>query len=567
MSCYPDQQMLSNTEKHSNANKIRLIFYLLWLSFSVAQAAFSNLIPDETLYWKYSQRPAWGYFEHAPGIAVTIKMGYSLLHSELGVRLFSILSMCCAIYFIEQIVQPRRLVLFYMSVASIAILHILTILAVPDALLFFFTASFLLLYKKYLLTDKWYLALLLAANATLLLLSKYHGILIIFFAVVSNLQLMRRRSFWLMAMLSFVLFLPHIIWQFSNGFPTIVFNLFERDAHHVHDYTSVLNYLWSVPAIFLPFTGIIFLFFALRYKVATSFERTLKLTLTGTLAFFFLMSLRGYIEANWILCTTVPVLYMGYHTVVGKTWGPKLIRISFTVSIVLIIIARTILIDGLWKINLGTTNWKQWAKEIQKHAEGRPVAFMNSYQKAGEYEFYTGERSFSLNNIMGRKDQYTLWNDESKHQGKDIMLVSNYYHPAFSSIATAKGDMHYMLISNFHSSSNIEIEPAQKELTTKSGDSVLINFSIRVRKGSHVNAEANEAYPMHISYELFKNNQLYTHPVTGMKLNNALLTSGNPLSVLIKSPAKKGDFTLFITVSTGWLPASITGGKVILHNK
>lgn len=559
--------MLSHTEKQSAPNKVRLIFYLLWLSCSLVQATFSNLIPDETLYWKYSQQLAWGYFEHAPGIALFIKAGNSLFHNELGVRLSSILFMCGAIYFVERIIQPRRLALFYMSVASIAVLHILAILAVPDAPLFFFTASFLLLYKKYLMTDKWYLAVLLSVNTTLLLLSKYHGILIIFFAIISNLQLLRRRSFWFMVLLSFVLFLPHIIWQFRNGFPTIVFNLFERDAHYVHDFTSVLNYLGSVPAIFLPFTGVIFLYYALRYRVATSFERTLKFILTGTLVFFFFMSLRGRIEANWILCTIVPVLYMGYHTVIEKSWGQKLIRVSFTITIILVLVARTILIDGLWNINLDTTKWKQWAKEIQKHAAGRPVAFMNSYQKAGEYEFYTGERSFSLNNVMGRKDQYNLWNDEDKYQGKDIMVVTNYYHPTFSSIATAKGDVYFMLISNFRSSSNIEIEPAVKELTTNRGDSISIKFTAKVREGSHVDAEANEAYPMHISYELFKDNQLYSHFITDLKLDNSSLDNKGSLSLRIKSPAEKGDFKLFISVSAGWLPASITGGKVILHNK
>ncbi len=558
--------MLSNIEKHSNPNKIRLTFYLLWFAFSVIQALFSNLIPDETLYWNYSQRLAWGYFEHPPAIALAIKMGYSLLHNELGVRLFSILSMCCAIYFIEQIIQPRRLVLFYMSVASIAILHILSILAVPDAPLFFFTACFFLLYKKYLLSDNRGLAVLLAINTTLLLLSKYHGVLIVFFAVISNLHLLRRRSFWLIVVLSCVLFLPHVIWQFSNGFPTIIFNLFERDAHYVHSFASVLEYVGSVPAIFLPFTGIIFLYYALRYQVATSFERTLKYTLTGTLTFFFLMSLRGRIEANWILCVTIPVLYMGYHTVIEKPWGAKLIRISFIITIILVIVARTILIDGLWGINLDTTNWKQWAKEIQTHSEGRPVVFINSYQKAGEYEFYTGDEAFSLNNVMGRKDQYNLWNHEDTYQGKDIMLITNFYQDGLHSIATAKGNIQYGFINNFRSSGNIEIEPAVKELTANSGDSILVSFTVRVRKGSHVDAEANDDFPMYISYELFKDNQFHSHFTTDLKLSNADLKK-NPLNLSIKTPDEKGDFKLYISVSAGWLPASITGGKILLRNK
>ena len=162
----------------------------MWFVASCLQASFSNLLPDEALYWMYSKHLAWGYYEHAPGIAPVIKAGYELLQSQLGVRIFPIIMMCGAIYLLEKIVVPRKLISFYLAVSSFAAIHILGILAVPDALLFFFSVSFLYLYKQYLLRDQLWIAVLLGINVACLLLSKYHGILIILFTLLSNIKLL-----------------------------------------------------------------------------------------------------------------------------------------------------------------------------------------------------------------------------------------------------------------------------------------------------------------------------------------------------------------------------------------
>src|SRR5690606_7561301 len=111
--------------------------------------------------------------------------------------------------------------------------------------LLLFSASFLYLYKRYLATDGWMVSLLLAANATLLLLSKYHGILLIGFIILSNPMLLKRKTFWLLALLSLNLFIPHIQWQVAHDFPSLKYHLYERSGG-TYQFDFTLNYLLSV---------------------------------------------------------------------------------------------------------------------------------------------------------------------------------------------------------------------------------------------------------------------------------------------------------------------------------
>jgi hypothetical protein len=72
------------------------------------------------------------------------------------------------------------------------------------------------------------LAIILGVIVACLLYSKYHGILLVGFTLLSNLKLLKRASFYLIAVLALALFVPHIMWQYHHNFPAIKLNLFER---------------------------------------------------------------------------------------------------------------------------------------------------------------------------------------------------------------------------------------------------------------------------------------------------------------------------------------------------
>ena len=64
------------------------------------------------------------------------------------------------------------------------------------------------------------------------------------------------------------------------------------------------------------------------------------------------------------------------------------------------------------------------ANAIRDKAAGRPVVFINSYQRASQYWFYTGDSSFSLNNIYYRRSNYNFWPLEAQLQGREVLAVS-----------------------------------------------------------------------------------------------------------------------------------------------
>jgi hypothetical protein len=67
---------------------------------------------------------------------------------------------------------------------------------------------------------------------------------------------------------------------------------------------------------------------------------------------------------------------------------------------------------------------QEWANAIKDKAAGRPVVFINSYQRASQYWFYTGDSSFSLNNIYYRRSNYNFWPLEAGLQGREVLVVS-----------------------------------------------------------------------------------------------------------------------------------------------
>lgn len=565
----------------SHNSKVRVYFYALWFIVSALQAYFTNLIPDEAYYWKYSQELAWGYFDHPPFIAVMIKAGYTLLHNELGVRLFSIFAMMGSVYLTERLTRPKSLVLFYCSITSFAILHIIGLLAVPDAPLLFFTACFFFLYRRYTERENLLNVLLLPVCIALLLLSKYHGILVIFFTLLSDLKLLRRMSFWCIVVGSVVLFMPHVLWQHNNGYPSIQYHLFGRNQYHYKP-EFTLNYLLATVLIFAPLAGVVIQYYALRRKTTTTFEKALKYNLVGGLLFFFLMSFKGRVEGNWIFYLMIPAICLGYPVLESKPWRKRFIRVSFIISVTLVLVARVVLINGLWRYNTSSEAWNKlakrmqqteyigwdtWARDVQKRSGDMPVAFINSYQKAAEYEFYSGKRAFSLNNIMGRLDQYNIWNYEDELQGKTIFVVPNFYVDSLAKFETNKEISQYSIINPFYSSSNIRIHAIPAEVTTQPGQNIHLDLRFSILEQCTVNALGNPAYPMLVSYQFFNRNGYYSHTVTGLQLDHSILMGRKNLTLDIPAPADKGDFSLFVTVSTGWLPSSINGARVTIHNR
>ena len=402
-------------------------YILLFFIVNLIQSYFTELAHDEAYYWVYSQHLDWGYFDHPPAVAVLIAMGYAFLKNELGVRLFIVIANTLTLWFIWKTVEPKRHHLFFLLFFSCLIAHV-GFMAVPDIPLILCASAFLFFLKKYLEKDTWRLAAILGVIIAAMGYSKYHGIILLIPALVPNLHLLKRKSFWGMIVVASLLFSPHLYWQYVNDFPTFRFHLFDRSPE---DYTLmfVLEYIGGQLLIYGPLVGFLLFYAAWKFEPYNQFDTTMKWCFYGTFIFFLFSSMKGRVEPNWTVAGIVPLIYLAYFFIEKNE---KLASWSFRLAVptlILIIVARlAIALDAvpIKSVQLPKEfhGWKNWAADLEKEAGDLPVVFFNNYQRAAKYSFYSGKKSYALNTSVYAGSQYDLLTEEQEAlQGKKIMLV------------------------------------------------------------------------------------------------------------------------------------------------
>jgi len=175
--------MPASALKSIQPNKLVWYFLLAWTVLNLVQATTLELQGDEAYYWMYSRYLDWGYFDHPPMVALLIRIGDSIMHNELGLRLFTVLTSSASIWLLWLTLKQYAVdaLAFVLVVSGVFIFHIYGFTTTPDGPLFFFTTLFYFLYQKYLKSDTWLLATLLGLTIALLLYSKYNGILVVGF--------------------------------------------------------------------------------------------------------------------------------------------------------------------------------------------------------------------------------------------------------------------------------------------------------------------------------------------------------------------------------------------------
>jgi hypothetical protein len=436
-----------------------IIFLVAWGVLNLLQARFTPLDNDEAYYWMYSKYLSWGYFDHPPMIALMIKTGYLFFHNELGVRLIVVLSQLLAIYIIwmltdkELRVKRENILLFCMLIVILPVCHVYSFIATPDAPLIFFTALFLLVYKRFLDDDSWKNILFLGFSMAALMYSKYHGGLLILFVILSNPGLLKKISFYSAALFAVLLFVPHLIWQYTNGFPSVKYHLVDRVSSFNPE--NVPNYLVSQFSFHNPFILVILIWIMIKVKSHNSFDKALKYIIAGFFIFFFISSFRYWVEPQWTALVCVPMIIILFNNSEFKPWFRNYIKWLSFILFPLILFGRFASVIDFVPVSFLKSefhNKKQWSKDISTLAGDRPVIFTNSYQRPSVYTFYTGKFAYSVNNLNYRKTQFELWDFEEKVHGKEVLYVPSYFSDIYKANLTkevlTKGDTIYVKTFN-----------------------------------------------------------------------------------------------------------------------
>ncbi|WP_299158410.1 glycosyltransferase family 39 protein [uncultured Eudoraea sp.] len=436
----------------------RIFIYLLASIFllNLLQGYFTELIFDEAYYWYYAQRMAWGYFDHPPMVALIVKISSLFFDGELGVRFISsVLSAGTYIvlwFLIDNHRKNKYVPHYFILIFSMTLIHAYGFLTLPDTPLLFFTALFLLIYKKFINAPSIGLSVLLGIVMAALMYSKYHAVLVILFVLMSNLRLVFNRYAWLSVLIALICYTPHFIWLIDNDFVSIKYHLFERPnrAYEFGDFT--LGFFVNLIVLF----GLTFPWIyraLLKTKKSDKFNKALLYLIYGVIAFFFISSFNRRVQTQWLIVICIPMIVVVYNQILQDRITRKWIFNLGIANIIILLFLRIGLIYApLFPIVYETHGNKDWVNEISSKVGTIPVVFENSYTEAPMYTFYSGNTSYSLNNIRYRQNQFTIDQSEDLVQGQKILYVSKFMDKGDISYYDAKGEPHYgVYIEDFES--------------------------------------------------------------------------------------------------------------------
>ena len=439
------------------------IFLLCILN--IVQGSTTELLPDEAYYWVYSQYMSWGFFDHPPFVAVWVTISDFLFTDELGVRFFSSISFSLLIYLvwitIDHPLKKKFTWLFIVLVFSTALLNVYGFITTPDTPLLFFFALFLWSYKEYLTKRNTVSYLLLSLAITGMMYSKYQGILIVLFIFLSNWKLAKDYKIWLVCLGALVLYIPHIHWQYVNDFPSVRYHLYERASVATYKFEYTLMHFVNAIAI-LGFTFIImYKAFFKGIKSNDLFHKGLNYIISGFFIFFLVASFRGHVQAQWIAPIMLPLILITFNYLVENNTQLKLFNYLAIANISIILFVRIIIAnEGIIPVKLDFHGNKQWTLKVKEFTKGSDKLFINSFQNASIYWFYTKEKTHYQKNYLGRKNQYGFIPNNDVYISDSIAYITR-ISKEYSTIkmkSSGKDSIFISFINDYKSFFDIEID-------------------------------------------------------------------------------------------------------------
>lgn len=536
---------------------------IAWMVLNGVQSITMELFHDEAYYWMYAENLSWGYAEHPPMVAGVIRLGTIFFSGEFGVRFIPILLGAGTLWLIWKMTDEKNPILFFAIAFSMVMVHLGGFFAAPDSPYIFFVACFFYQYKRYLEKDDLLRVILLSLSGVAVLYSKYHGGMVVFFTVISHLKLFKKRSFWGVFGLAFLLYLPHLFWLAGENFETFRFHLTNRPQGSF-PFEPLLNYLGGQLLFAGPFMSIPILWAGFRYKKKGLFEKALKFVFAGILGFVCYMSIRGWTEANWTAGAYIPGLIICYQFAQENiNWRKWIFRLAIP-SIVLLMVFRLYLsinfLPELRSIKKEFHGWEAWAKQVSELAQGDPVVFVNSFQKPSKYMFYEGGLAHSLNNFNYHHTGYDDWGGEAAIQGKKVLYMDERCYPDCDIMVTVLGDKHtYRFVEDFRSYSQLKIKWNTHEAIFSPDTVVTLSLHLVNHHDFDIDFEQNPDRLIHLNGLIHQDQDIL---VAGeICLTGIIEANGGSREIMldIRTPKESGSYQMIVTLLHDWYYPSVNG--------
>ncbi len=471
----------------------QFVFFLIILFIiNILQSKYTALWEDEAYYWVWSKDLAFGYFDHPPMVALWVKISSFFFDGELGVRFFSAISFSIMLLFIWLLIDSKKkqefVWLFFLLVISVFFLNIYGFITTPDTPLLLFVVLFLFAYKRFLQDENWKNILFMGFTMAGMLYSKYHGILVILFIVLSNLSLLKNKKFWIAGGFGFLLFFPHLYWQYVNDFPSFRYHLIERGKSGYEIGNTLLHFVNQIAIVGITFPLIYYAFF--KHKARNLFEKSLQYLVIGFIVFFFISSFSVAPQAQWTGVILIAFIVLTFPYFIANQNARKWLLILGSIQFVLMLVIRMFFANESFSpIPLEPHIANHWVQKLKENTEGKPIVFTDSYRKASIYNFYTGIKTHSFGILRGRKSQYNLGDFEKNMQGENIYAVGTYKDNAPFLFTYDNNEVRGKAINNYTTFQKVTCTLSNGFIELKENQVVTCNFILKNTYDKSINLQ------------------------------------------------------------------------------
>lgn len=411
--------------------KLFYILLVIWILADLLQAVFTPVFSDEAYYSLYGQFLDWGYYDHPPMVALLTAFSGALFKGNLAIRFATVLLHGGTVWLIWNTLSPKSLTnrdvwVFFAAAASLVMFSVYGFITTPDAPLLFFTALFFNLYRRYLNTPGWPVAFALGLTMAAMFYSKYMSVLVVGFVLLSNLKLLKDYKLWVAVVLAAVLFVPHLLWQVRNDFPSLQYHLIDRnEGFHLQ---FLLEYIPNQLLVFNPVCFCLALYFCWqKRKTEDLFERACLFTLVGFILFFWVMALKDHSEPHWTVAASVPLIILLWQELRKAQWN-KWLTIGVVPMAVILTLLRFVAPPLMNKNFLNILGDRKKFAVIHEYCGHTPVVFVGSFQAPSLYQFYTGEKTALIGPYNIRRTQFDIWQSDKVFQGKSAYVIDTKVH-------------------------------------------------------------------------------------------------------------------------------------------
>ncbi|RYE27170.1 MAG: hypothetical protein EOP42_19615, partial [Sphingobacteriaceae bacterium] len=440
-----------------------------------------------------------------------------------------------------------------------SIFHIFGFTTTPDAPLFFFGTLFYFFYQQYLEKDKPGIAILLSLSLVGALYSKYHAVLLVVFTLIANPKLLSRKSFWLIAASTLILFLPHIFWQINHDFPSLKYHLKEREADH---YQFQFTYLFLIGQLFMagPLVGWFWFYRIVKFRPTDVFTRTLVFNFVGTIIFFLANTLKVAVQPHWTLIGFLPMVML-VLIALQPQHKPKWLQPILFLNLFLLLLMRFGLMlknpvsmkIGVLKSYFGNP---EWTNSIRQKARNAYVIFPDQFQNPSWYSYYTNsQKGFAYDSRFYRRTQFDIWPIEDSLQQKRIYYVTDAPLNEISAdkLNTAKGIFYGHWIDQFRSYQKMQVEVDSAQIQISAGKTIPLQLKIKNEYAKPVNfSNAGQHFPVVLRAYVMQGDSMISNQMAEPDFNQLQFKPGEIKSYPfnLKTPLKKGNYNLLFSIKS-----------------